>query len=447
MDKKQSRRQFLRTSAGFSVILLSPGIWSCQTPKNEKQKYDFRTYKSDGQLAPVTIVTPEDGDFVHTYFDVTPFSPSGRYMVTSKLPFQDHLPELGVTAEVCVIDLKEQTIETVYSTKTWGFQTGTNAQWGKSDRYVYTNDLIDGKAVMIQIDLENGETKAFSSSMYNIARNGEYGIGFPLELLNATQQGYGMPSPEVDNPTTLTEEAHKDEGLWRTNLKTGKSELLYSLYDIASNVPEPMPKPGGTFYFWHSKYNRQCTRIMQVLRCIYHGFDGGSDRNAMLFTTDADGKNIKFTQHDPVWAYPTGGHPNWHPDGEHIIRNMYYNDLRLVCQFKYDGSDFKPLSETFKGIGHPSMESSGRYLITDNRIHKNDGTATIELLLLDTHTDQTVKICTAPTVYKNNFKGAMGALRLDGHPSWSRDYKKVSLQATSNGRRQLYVVDMSELIS
>ncbi len=225
MNKYQSRRQFLRTSAGFSAILLAPGIWSCQRPKNEKRSYDFRAYQSDGQLAPVTIVTPEDGDFVHTYFDVTPFSPTRRYMVTSKLPFQDHLPELGVTAEVCVIDLNEQTIETVYTTKTWGFQTGTNAQWGKSDRYVYTNDLIEGKAVMIQIDLESGDTKAFSSSMYNISRNGEYGIGFPLELLNATQQGYGMPSPEVENPITLTEQAHKDEGVWRTDLKTGKSEL------------------------------------------------------------------------------------------------------------------------------------------------------------------------------------------------------------------------------
>ena len=119
----------------------------------------------------------------------------------------------------------------------------------------------------------------------------------------------------------------------------------------------------------------------------------------------------------------------------------------IFCQFKYDGSDFKPLSETFTGIGHPSIEASGRYLITDKRIHNDDGTATVDLLMLDTHTDQSVKICTAPTVYKNNFKGAMGALRLDGHPSWSRDYKKVSLQATSNGRRQLYVVDMEELIS
>ena len=176
------RRQFFRTSAGFSAILIMPGIWSCQRPAGKKRSYDFKAYQSPGQLAPVIRVTPDDGYFVHTYFDVTPFSPSGRYMAVSKLPFQDHIPLLGDLAEVCVIDLKEQTIETVFSTKTWGFQTGTNVQWGGSDRYVYTNDLIDGRAVMIQIDLSSGDTKAYSRSMYNISRDGKYGIGFPLEL-------------------------------------------------------------------------------------------------------------------------------------------------------------------------------------------------------------------------------------------------------------------------
>ena len=141
----------------------------------------------------------------------------------------------------------------------------------------------------------------------------------------------------------------------------------------------------GTFYFGHSKYNRQGTRILQVLRCIFPGFDGGSDRNAMVFTLNADGGDVQFTGHDPVWGYPLGGHPNWHPNGIHVIRNMKPDGKTArVCQFKYDGSDFKLLSDSFDGIGH---------------------------------------LC------------------------WSRDYKKVSLQGTHQGARQLYVVDMGEWIS
>jgi len=442
------RRQFFRTSAGFSAILIMPGIWSCQSPEGKKRPYDFETYKSEGQLAPVTRVTPGDGNFVQTYFDVSPFSPSGCFMAVSKLPFQDHLPTLGDRAEVCVIDLKEQTIRTVFTTRTWGFQTGTNVQWGGSDRYIYTNDLIDGKAVMIQVDLENGDAKAYSRSMYNISRDGKYGIGFPLELLNVTQQGYGMPSVELHNPPSLTVEASETEGVWRTNLETGKSALLYSVADVASCVPELMPRPDGTFYFWHSKYNIQGTRIMQVLRCIFPGFDGGSDRNAMVFTLNAEGGDVQFTGHDPVWGYPLGGHPNWHPDGEHLIRNMKPDGKNTrVCQFKYDGSDFRVLSESFKGIGHPSIEPGGRYVMTDHREFHPDGSATTSLLLLDVKTDRTECICKAPSFNHDHLEGAARALRVDGHPCWSRDYKKVSLQGTHRGARQLYVVDMGEWIT
>lgn len=446
MEKQLSRRNFLRTSAGFSAVLIMPGIWSCQSPKGEKQFYKFETFNVEGQIAPVTRVTPEDGNFTQTYFDVTPISPSGRYLALSKLPFNDHIPTLGDLAEVCIIDLKEQSIQTVYSTQTWGFQTGTNVQWGDTDQFIYTNDLIDGKAVMVKVDLLSGETKAFSRSMYNISKDGKYAIGFPLELLNVTQQGYGMPSKENENLPSLSVEAAKDEGVWQTNMETGESSLLYSIADVASQVPELMPREKGTYYFWHSKYNRQGTRIMQVLRCIFPGFDGGSDRSAMVFTLDASGNDVEFTKHDPVWNYKIGGHPNWHPDGVHIIRNMKpYDDTTRICQFKFDGSDFKVLSETFKGIGHPSIESTGRYVITDNRINNDDGSAVTELLLLDVNTDKVKTICTVPTTNTSKMTVANKALRVDGHPCWSSDFKKVTLQGTHNGARQLYIVDMEKL--
>ena len=70
MIKNQSRRQFLRTSAGFSAIFMMPGVWSCRRPESKKQSYDFETFHSERQLAPVIRVTPELGNFVQTYFDV-----------------------------------------------------------------------------------------------------------------------------------------------------------------------------------------------------------------------------------------------------------------------------------------------------------------------------------------------------------------------------------------
>ena len=108
--------------------------------------YKFEPYRPDSFAVPVTRVTPKDGFYVFTYFDVCPFSPSQRYLATTRLP-QDRVPVLGQTADVCVIDLQEQAIRTVYRTKSWGFQTGALLNWGATDQRLYTNDVIDGEAV------------------------------------------------------------------------------------------------------------------------------------------------------------------------------------------------------------------------------------------------------------------------------------------------------------
>ena len=115
-----------------------------------------------------------------------PFSPSERYLAVTRLPFQGHEPILGDIADVCIIDLQEQTLETIYSTKAWDYQLGANLNWGTSDRFLYTNDVIDGKAVCVQLDLETKEATAYSGPMYHIAPDASNVIGFPLDLINAT---------------------------------------------------------------------------------------------------------------------------------------------------------------------------------------------------------------------------------------------------------------------
>ena len=51
----------------------------------------IRVWGKGKTLAPVTQVTPEDGHYVHTYFDVTPFSPSQRYYAVTRVPILSRL--------------------------------------------------------------------------------------------------------------------------------------------------------------------------------------------------------------------------------------------------------------------------------------------------------------------------------------------------------------------
>ena len=75
--------------------------------------------------------------------------------------------------------------------------------------------------------------------------------------MDITRRGYGAPAADPGHPRQLPPGASATEGIWRTDLKTGEARLLVSLAEAASHLPEPPPEPGGTFYFWHAKYNRQ----------------------------------------------------------------------------------------------------------------------------------------------------------------------------------------------
>ena len=115
-----------------------------------------------------------------------------------------------------------------------------------------------------------------------------------------------------------------NEGLWRTDLETNETKLLVAFPEIAAQVSDPDFYTGGVFYLFHTKINLQNDKIMQVVR--YHKGDDTKSRNPSLFTFDTDGSNIKQCFTREQWGYKgdnsgEGNHPNWHPDGRHIVMN------------------------------------------------------------------------------------------------------------------------------
>ena len=341
-----------------------------------------------------------------------------------------------------MIDLEEGTVRSVYTTKSWGFQTGGLVQWGATDRHVYTNDVAGGRAVCVRIDLETGETKAYGGPMYHIAPDASSVIGFPLELLDITQRGYGVPALDPENPKMLPPGASTTEGLWKTDLKSGQSKLLVSVADVAAKVPAPPPEAGGTYYFWHSKFNQQGTRIMQVLRHMLPS--GRGKRNAMVLSLNSDGTDIRFAPQSELWSVDgLGGHPNWHPDGVHFLRVMYVDGVKRLCKYRYDATDFTVLSEKILGGGHPSFDGGGRFITTDG--FHGSSPQKVDILLIDMQSEETVTLCTMSTMPRAP-EIEYEPHRLDGHPVWSRDYEKICFQAAPEGKRQLFVADVSGLM-
>jgi hypothetical protein len=401
------------------------------------KKVQFRAYDREKTSFPVTIVTPEDGYYIHTFFDVRPWCPSGRLLACLKLPFQDRLPGPDDAAVVCVIDLEDQTIEEIAETKGWGMQVGAHICWG-SDELLYYNDKDGCDVFAIEYNIVSGEKRRMAGPVYQITPDGSSLLSPSLSLINASQNGYGATMPEGCDCTPRLG-APEDEGLWRVDVTSNERTLLFSLWQAYELLPDKEPFEGSRFTFFHTKINRRQDRIMQVVRCL---FDDGRPQLKFIVTMKPDGSDARIAFPYEMWL-DGSHHPDWHPDGRSILMNIKLNELRF-CEFGSDDDTFRLVAPQRLGGGHPSFSEGGLYIVTDaytgescvNERHE------VPIRLIETETGKEEAICWIWTLGGTNIPAE---LRCDPHPVWSDDYQYVCFNGTPEGSRQILIADLGSL--
>ena len=435
----------------------------------EKKRVEFRPYRAGRTLCPVTVVTPPDEPFIHTFFDVSPWSPSGRYLLCMQLPYEDREPQVGDAAGVCVIDLEERTIECVYETRGWAMQLAAHQQWGTTDRHAYLNDADGDRVFTVELDLEDGNHRRLDGPLYMLSPDGGTVLGPSLTEINLVQKGYGVP---IDARTARLPDPGPSpaRGLWKTDVASGESSLLLSFAEMVERLPELGGRPEDMYFFFHTKYNPAGDRIMQVHTS--YSFAGGtrSNGNHCVITFRPDLSDMHVALPTDRWALG-GHHPNWHPDGGRITMNIRADgEIMRFCEFGYDGSGFRVFSPELAGGGHPALTADGRYLVTDAYVEepialKNDETP-IRICGVDTPFER--HICTIRTICDatrhldpekpparasetlidrvSHKQSALDIFRLDPHPAWNRDFTQVCFGGAPEGKRQLLVADVREIV-
>jgi hypothetical protein len=141
-----------------------------------------------------------------------------------------------------------------------------------------------------------------------------------------TQRGYGVVVPRDRIP--VNRGASTSDGIYLTSTETGASRLLVSIDRIVREaVPALSPARfgKGDFFGFHVKWNPQGTRLMFVLRWLPRSWLPWKRKKSyglkQVITMDADGGNIRVAVPADLWA-KGGHHPNWCPDGDHIVMNL-----------------------------------------------------------------------------------------------------------------------------
>lgn len=395
-----------------------------------QRQTQFQPYLKNGPACAVAAITPAEQAFMHTYYDLCPWSPSGRLLACLRLGFEDREPAPDDRAELCVIDLPARKIRTVHETTGWGFQTAAHQQWGRTDRFLYFNDKRDGRGVGVRLDLESGQTKYLEGPIWQVHPDETFAICTCLNRGRLTQRGYGVtvrPEQELTN----TVRAAGDDGLFRVDLETGEKTLLIGLDRVWEVLAGREDLEEAILYAFHCKFNPQGTRILLVVRARFE--DGRFV--ASLLTAGADGSSLRTIVPHRLWRRG-GHHPIWHPNGRQVLMNLTPGDEGMrFCLIDADSGEAEVLIDDPPGMGHPSISSDGRLLLTD-QTRESGGVRMAAIRLVDLKERTWRELCSAESP-------AVGGspLRRDAHPVWDRDCRRICFLAAPAGRRQLFIAD------
>ena len=399
-----------------------------------EQEFKSRDYETSNKKWKVTIVTPSDGHYMTTFFDVPALSPSGRLLAVTKVPFINRIPIPGDSAEVCVIDLLKKKCKTVFITQGWGSQLGANVQWGVDDNTIYCNVVHNGRATGVRVSVDSCRDIILDGPIYGLTPDRKYSYSGDLQHINGIIPGYGVPDP-ILGKRRQTDLMSAHNGIWRTDLISAKSELFISIQDLVKNLPDQESVRGGIYNIFNVKVSPDGSRLFAVVFSRKIPYRAGWA--VQLVTLKADGTDIRLAMPDSRWRVG-GHHPNWMPDSEHILMNLRSPGERMAfVRFKFDGTDLQRIAPGHVGSGHPSVSPDGRVLLSDAYISEgfSDSKGYVPIRAIDLTSNEESEICRVFT------KRLEGPRRVDPHPVWSKCGHKVVFNAVVNDCRQVMLAE------
>jgi hypothetical protein len=380
---------------------------------------------------PITRLTC--GPLMHFfgYYDKSPWDATGRYVLALRVAFMDRPPTPQDLAVIGMVDLKNGgRWRPLAETVAWYWQQGTMLQWLPSapDRQIIFNTRTrDGFGSAI-LDITTGERRALSRPIYALSPDGRGAVGLNFSRVHRTRPGYGY----VGVPDLWEGDlAPAEDGIHYLDLETGASRLIISLAQIAEFEPVRSME-GAVHWFNHLQFNPLGTRFIFLHR--WRGAEGGR-WTTRLFTANADGSRIALLGREGMVS-----HFDWRDDrhvlawSRHRGENHYHLYEDQSNRVAVVGADVLDCD------GHCSYSPDRQWILTDTYPDRERSERT--LILYHPGTNKRVNI--------GRFFSARevgGEIRCDLHPRWSRDGRRVCIDSIHEGKRQMYVLDVSSVVT
>ena len=364
------------------------------------------------------------------YYDKCPWDISERYMLALEVDFMERPPGPEDCVTVGLIDLTNKNKwEPIGRTNAWNWQQGTMLQWLPTapDRLIiYNKREKDGFISVIQ-DIHTGKTRTLPLPIYALSRDGKSALSLNFARLAQTRPGYGysgLPDPWEDDPCP------EEDGIYWMDLATGKHRLIISLRQIAEIRHHPS-MDGDKHWFNHLLFSPDDKRFIFLHR--WRPQEGAHWRTRM-FTANPDGSDIYcVSDHEMV------SHFDWYNPKQILAWARRYGIGDRYFLFTDRTDHFEVLGEGILTCdGHCSYSPDGRWILTDTYPDSEN----MRTLILYRPSDR-YRVDIGRFFSPEKLKGE---IRCDLHPRWSRDGRKVCIDSAHEGGRQVYVLDVSEIV-
>lgn len=420
-----SRRAFLKSSA-----TLAAGT-TC-----------LAAFGADSYSPPVRTLTHGPKHHWFGYYDKLEFDPANRFVLSNEVDFEHRTPRPDDVIRVGMVDTQDDDrwID-IGTSSAWGWQQGCMLQWRPgSDSEVVWNDRDGDRYVCRVMDVKTRMMRTLPRPIYTLSPDGKWAITADFARIQRMRPGYGYVGLSGACPT---ERAPEESGVWKMNLDTGESRLVFSLADAASVSHNGQSLADKWNYFNHLLINPDGTRFI-VLHRWRNSTGSGPDAEptggftTRMFTVSMDGTERYILD-------PSGytSHFIWR-DPEHVC--AWTKPAGKKAAFYL----FRDRTDGIEVVGDGVMTLNGHNTYVP-------GTEN-EWILNDTYPDRKTReqkpylfhVPSGRRVPLGGFKSPpiyKGEWRCDTHPRSSNDGRTVAIDSphTDEGR-QVHLIDISGIV-
>jgi hypothetical protein len=361
------------------------------------------------------------------YYGMQPWNSTGQYHLALETSFHDRAPTPTDIATIGYVDTGSRQFNPVAETRAFNLQQGSMLNWidvGFGEELTY-NDWEGDRLLARAVNRVTGETRTIDApiSAVHPRQPVAFGANYARAYVCRRVVGYAHTLFTRNDLRPIPD----DDGLFRLDLRTGKSELLFSLVDVEKLVPY-RPDPDLARYAGGAGFNANGSRLTFGCRTAQPATPG----TGCGLICDLDGRNLECYQ-DYGESY---GRKAWFSSDKFMTYGEYMGKEQYVW-INYRTRSIEPCNiDGFPKRGHMAFSPDRGRVVTDCGV-KEDPEGRHGLVLHDLERRQTSEL--GRFTHPENIKWDW---RCDLHPRWSRDGKQISFDSCHEETRQIYIVDV-----